>query len=456
MTSDSLGRPPGDIPAPAALRRGPLGFPEHADRPAVLGELHARPLLPLSVPRRIYHFAFMTTPEEARADREAVVALATQRGVPPPAPDAKFHRFDFGPWALRWEQHTEFATYMWKTARDADVPFARPNPLASGEIAFKAPGQLIAAVHMCLVDAGDQPRDHAGLFHRQSLCAIQAADRTAYVATDFVADPHGFTRFLVESKGMTETRTGRLVQRVLELEIYRTLALLGLPVARRTAPLMQRMEFELAAITREIADKHDPKRNQELLTRLGKLAAELEAQSAATAFRFGATRAYHDLVKSRLDLIREEQLGENVSITAFFRRRLDPAIDTCNALEARENRLAGQLARAADLLRTGIQFDLEQQNRNLLRSMDRRARLQLRLQQTVEGLSVAAISYYVVGLVTYLAKGAQAAGGLPARLSPEVVTALAVPLTLTGVWLLVSRIRSRFHKSPGDGTQDDG
>ncbi|MDX2257640.1 MAG: DUF3422 domain-containing protein [Hyphomicrobiaceae bacterium] len=431
-------------PAPPA--RSPLGFREHADRPDVLGELHARPLLPLAPPRRVYHFAFMTSPEEARADRDTVVSLARQRGVPPPASDAKFHRFDFGDWELRWEQHTEFTTYTWTTAREASEPFARPNPLAAGEFAFTAPGDLIVAAHLSLLDMGPQPRDYGRHFQRQGLCVIEAADEAAVVATDFLADANGFTRILVESRGMTEMRSGRLAQRVLELETYRTLALLGLPLARRTGPHLQRMETELSAIIREIAARPDAERNQQLLGRLGRLAAELEAQSADTAFRFSATRAYHTLVKSRLDLIAEKPVGEYVTVTAFFRRRLDPAIETCNAVEVRQNRLAAQQARTADLLRTGIQFDLEEQNRDLLRSMDRRARMQLRLQQTVEGLSVAAISYYVVGLVGYLAKGMKDAKALPASIDPSVLTALSVPFAIAGVWWLVARVRRRVHK----------
>ena len=208
------------------------------------------------------------------------------------------------------------------------------------------------------------------------------------------------------------------MQRLLEFETYRTLALLGLPVARRAGPELARMEAELSEVTQEIAKAPDPSRNQRMLQKLTRLAAEIEAQSARTAFRFGASRAYYALVRSRIELIRERQEGEYVTITAFFRRRLEPAIETCNAVEARQARLSSQLARTADLLRTGIQFELEHQNRDLLTSMDKRAQLQLRLQQTVEGLSVATISYLRARPITYVAKGVKDAGLLPKPLTP--------------------------------------
>jgi len=430
-----------------AQKANGLGMIEHEERASVLGELHARPLLSVKMPRRVYHFAFLTNEEEAQADRANINALAEARGAAPPAPRSKFHQCDFGAWDLRWEQHTEFTTYTWSTGNDAEEPFTRNNPIAEGDVAFKAPGRLIVAVNLSIVSRTKLISSVGEFFSPESLCVVEASDGQARVSTDFLVDPNGFTRFLIESRGMTERRAGRLMQRVLEIETYRTLALLGLPVARKVGPVLGRMEHELSDITGEISKSQDHHKSHALLMRLGGLTAELEAQSAATAFRFGATRAYYDLVRSRLELIHETPTGDNVSITAFFNRRLVPAIETCNAVEARQGRLTGQLARAADLLRTGIQFDLEQQNRGLLRSMNRRAKLQLRLQQTVEGLSVAAISYYVIGLVGYIAKGLSELGGAFSLIKPGLVTAVAVPIVIAGVWYLTQRVRHNFSKT---------
>ncbi len=429
---------------------GPTGMTQHAARALVLGELHARPFLPLTLPQRIYHFAFMTSDEQARADRRAVAELATARGLAPPAPEAKYHRFPFGTWELRWEQHTEFTTYTWLTHRDAGVPFAQPDPIGAGEFAFAAPGDLIAAVHMSAVAPEALSPDPGALFNPLGLCVVDVSEGSARLVTDFQVDAKGFTRFLIESKSLTPTRAGRLVQRVLELETYRTLALLGLPEARRAGPELLRMEQDLGQITQAIAAAPDARAKEDLLARLTRIAAAIEAQQARTAFRFGASRAYYAQVKSRIELIRERQEGDYVSITAFFRRRLEPAIDTCAAVEDRQRRLSQQLARTSDLLRTGIQFELEHQNRDLLQSMNKRASLQLRLQQTVEGLSVAAISYYVVGLITYVAKGAKDLALLPKIVTPEVVTAASVPLVVLVIYLAMRRLHHKLsHEDDG-------
>jgi uncharacterized membrane-anchored protein len=432
---------------------GPPGMPQHEARALVLGELHARPFLPLTPPLRIYHLAFMTTDEEARADRSHIAALATAHGFAPPAPDAKYHRFDFGIWELRWEQHTEFTTYTWLTGHDAAVPFAHPDPLGSGEIAFTPHGKLIAAVHMSVIAPEKLAPHPVGSFDPLALCVIKASEDSARVTTDFKVDAAGFTRFLIESKDLTPSRAARLVQRMLELETYRTLALLGLPEARAAGPELQTMEKELGQITQAIATAPDTAAQQGLLTRLSKLAAAIEAQAAHTAFRFSASRAYYAQVKSRLELIQEQQEGDYVSITAFFRRRLEPAIDTCAAIEDRQRRLSAQLARASDMLRTGIQFELQHQNRDLLRSMDERASMQLRLQQTVEGLSVAAISYYVVGLIAYFTKGFKETGLLPKALTPEIVTAISVPLVVGTIYFAMRHVHRRL-KHKEDSARD--
>ena len=150
--------------------------------------------------------------------------------------------------------------------------------------------------------------------------------------------------------------------------------------------------------------------NNRLLDELTALAAELEAGAAGSLFRFGASRAYDEIVQTRLRIIGERKVGGLPTWSSFLARRMAPAIRTCIATEERQANLSRKLARAAQLLRTRVDVEVEQQNRDLLRSMNARTRLQLRLQATVEGLSVAAISYYVVGLFGYLVKGAHDAG----------------------------------------------
>lgn len=416
------------------------GLREHELRATLIGELHARPFAPISVPRKFCHFAFLTDEATQQSDLAALRNIIKASGRAPPTLHDSYLRADFGSWDLRWEQHTEFTTCRWGTAPEGDAVFSAPP-----EFAFKPSGELLVAVLLSITNDDVSEEKINRLFDRSSLCLIDAEGGEARVATDFQTTPAGFTRILIINNGMDEVRAGALVQRVLEIETYRTLALLGLPPAREAAPVVRRIEEDLAELTNQISRPTTVEENHQLLQQLTTIAAELEAQAAQTAFRFGASRAYREIVQSRLTVIRETPVPGHWTISGFFARRLSPAISTCNAVEKRQNDLSRKLTRAAELLRTQIQFELEQQNRDLLKSMNRRAHQQLRLQQTVEGLSVAAVSYYAVGLVNYLLKGLKGVGDTGAKIPVEPLTAVSVPIIVLGVWWIVRSIRHRFH-----------
>jgi uncharacterized membrane-anchored protein len=348
----------------------------------------------------------------------------------------------FGGTVLRWEQHSEFTTYTWELPASPDAPPFHPpaSTLAPPMSGVPQPGPLIVAVdlHLVLDTSGIAPEK---LFDRASLAAAENSDGMALYATDFQSDPAGFIRILVLDRGLGPERAGALVQRVLEIETYRTLALLGLPEAQRLMPTIGRIEKRLAEVTEEMRRAEGLADNHRLLDELTALAAELEASAAASQFRFGASRAYDEIVQRRLATIGEGKVGGLPTWSSFLARRMAPAMRTCATTEERQAGLSTKLARAANLLRTRVDVDLEQQNRDLLTSMNARTRLQLRLQATIEGLSVAAVSYYVVGLLGYLVKAAHEAGRI--RFNPDYVTAGLVPIVVLSIWWVVRRIRKR-------------
>ncbi len=419
----------------------------HPLRAAVLGEVHARPFTPIETPRRVLHFAFETTPERGVADRAALVAFCASRGLAEPRAAAKHHRVTFGATALRWEQHSEFTTYTWELPSENNAPFHPPAATLGSPMGLvPQPGPVLVAIDLHLVaDGGSIALER--VFDRASLAAAENSDGTALYATDFQSDPSGFVRILIADRGLGPERAGALTQRVLEIETYRTLALLGLPEAQRLAPAVRRIETRLAEVTAVTRSTEGLEANQHLLEQLTALAAELEAGAAASQFRFGASRAYDQILHLRLQTIGERKSGGLPTWTSFLARRMAPAIRTCATLEERQANLAEKLARAANLLRTRVDVELESQNRDVLRSMNERTRLQLMLQATVEGLSVAAISYYVVGLFGYLVKGAHDAGLI--RVDPSLATGVFVPVAVALVWWIVRRIRKRHIKRVG-------
>ena len=416
----------------------------HPLRAIVLGEVHARPFTPLATPSRILHFAFETTAERGEADRSALIKFCAGKGLVAPRRTDKHHRLTFGGTTLRWEQHSEFTTYTWELAaepaRDALLFHPAAASLAAAMGLVAQPGPLLVAVDLHLIAGAPDGGIPERLFDRASLAVAENSDGAALFATDFQPDPAGFVRILVVDRSLGADRAGALVQRVLELETYRTLALLGLPEAQRLAPSVRRIETGLAEMTERMQRSEGLTANHRLLDELTGLAAELEAGAAASQFRFGASRAYNEIVQLRLQTIGERKAGGFPTWSSFLARRMAPAMRTCTTLEERQANLSRKLARAANLLRTRVDVELEQQNRDLLTSMNERTRLQLRLQATVEGLSVAAISYYVVGLLGYLLKAAHDAG-LPG--DPSLVTAALVPLVVLLIWWIVRRIRRR-------------
>jgi len=147
-------------------------------------------------------------------------------------------------------------------------------------------------------------------------------------------------------------------------------------------------------------------------------------------------------VQARIEELRETRIEGVPTIGEFMDRRLAPAMNTCASVAQRQQALAERVAHTNDLLRTRVGILQEQQNSKILESMNARAAQQLRLQQAVEGLSVAAISYYMVGLFNYAGKAAKVAGW---PINPDIATGIAVPLFAAGVWLGLRRLHKSMH-----------
>ncbi|MDE2517462.1 MAG: DUF3422 domain-containing protein [Rhodospirillales bacterium] len=433
---------------------------EHDLRAAILGELHARPFHPLAAPRRLIHLGFMTDAAAAGADRARLAAFAARHALPGPVDGAKQHRLALPEANLRWEQHSEFTTMTWDFAcalpsgdSAADFPPPLPTAILATIRALAAPGPLLVAADLLLLAEEGGPA-MTRIFDPASLAAASADHGAAVIATDFRPRPSplaeaGAVMLLVRDRGMGETRAGALVQRVLEIETYRTLALLALPETQRLMPVMARIEAGLARVTHAMTETAGGlETDHRLLDELTRLAAALEAEAAASQFRFTAARAYDEIVAQRLGAIGEAALDPWPSLSAFLARRLAPAMRTCQMLERRQDALATRLARGANLLRTRVDVAIEQQNRDLLRSMNARTALQLRLQHTVEGLSIAAISYYVLALIGHVLDGLAARGWL-LGLSSVAVQAMAVPPVVLAVALLLRRVRRHASAEAG-------
>jgi uncharacterized membrane-anchored protein len=416
---------------------------DHPERRALNDEVHARPPGALDAPIRLSYLVLLSSSRSE--DVAALVSLIEGTGAPKPASDANHYTADLGSHRIKWERHTEFCRYTVIVSGVDKKPFSEPaiTRLPQDWLA-NLRGQTIAAIHANVIRGKalmDAAKTSDIYFSGNPIIGSTISGGAGRAYTDFRIHADGFGRLLVCDHRMTALQSGRLVQRLLEIDTYRMLALLALPVARKLSPALTKAEIELQDITNAMQTAGDAD-EPGLLDRLTRLETSMERQYTDNYYRFSAANAYYDLVQQRIEELREERIEGFQTFREFNDRRFLPAMATCRAVASRLEALSERVSRATVLLSTRVSVSRERQNQTLLQSMDKRANLQLRLQQTVEGLSVAAITYYIVGLVFYAAKGLLPAGS---TWSAEKVAALSIPVALAVVGLGLYRFRKSLH-----------
>ncbi|TDL84262.1 DUF3422 domain-containing protein [Palleronia sediminis] len=420
---------------------------DHPLRYMLANELHARPFPSLAAPCFAAYLALKPAQDAARRDRGAdrahLIALLDRFGAQHPQPDATHWFGEIGRYRLKWEQHTEFTTYtvfgdgVGERPFDPDIFAVFPDDWLE-----RANGVRVTSALIRVERRPDDATVAAALsdwFVPESLAVSTVLDDSALVASDFRIDPAGHMRMAVFlSDGTGERRTGRIVQRLCEIETYKAMSMLGLARVRDLGPKMAALDVDLGRLMDDmVAAEAQP---EETLRALLKVWAELETVLAQSSFRFGATEAYEALVDQRIGVLRECRFEGRQTFGEFMTRRYEPSMRTVVSTRQRLREMSDRALRAGDLLRTRVDVARSAQNQELLASMDRRADLQLRLQRTVEGLSVVAISYYAVSLATYALAPAMGMAGV----SKPVGTAILTPIVVGLVWYLVRRIRNRI------------
>ncbi|MFQ6553271.1 DUF3422 family protein [Aestuariibius insulae] len=420
---------------------------DHDLRYKLANELHARPFPTLDAPCHAAYLA-IKRPEDAASrdkgeDRAHLIALLDRHGAPHPSPGATHWFGQLGRHQLKWEAHTEFVTYTLFGDGLAERPFDGTTFAAFPDDWLAAsPGVRMTSA---LVRVETWPGEEAiaermaEWFVPESLAASRVLDDSATIAGDFRIDEKGHMRFAVFVQDECGSRRiGRIVQRLCEIETYKTMSMLGFARVRDMGSDLTRVDEALTDLVGEMTG--DVAKPDATLKSLLAVSSELEAMGARSSYRFGATAAYEAIVNQRIEVLREERFGGRQTFAEFMMRRYDPAMRTVKAAQGRLAAMSERASRASSLLRTRVDVERSAQNQSLLESMDKRADLQLRLQKTVEGLSVVAISYYAVNLALYVLEPlAQGVG-----LGKLALTAIVTPIVILGVWWMVRRIRKRI------------
>lgn len=418
-------------------------------------EVHARPSARFSLPAMVIYLAVLNHKVSRNDEYAHLCRLPNQQDLPVDMMKGNFLRLQFADYSIKWERHTEFTCYTIVQPLDGKAQLvSNPDIFSNLKLPKKwlqtVPGNTIAAIKLAMLH-GDVSKPNEALniakewLGNQSIVASLVGNTSHSMAvTDFLLGDDGFENMVVIAPlETTEMRAGRISQRLIELETYRLMALRGLPIAKQLAVFLAQSDESLADITLQLENKSSS--DQELLDRLIALATEIERATSEHTFRFSATRAYDALVTQRIAELRECSIHGTQNIGDFMKRRLSPAIATVAYTAERLDSLSGRISRVSALLHTRVDIATEVQNQLLLEKLTHGQELQLRLQATVEGLSIAAISYYVVSLVNYLAKALKAYG-VPIHV--EIFTGLLIPVVLLVVWRTTSAVRKiRFNKT---------
>lgn len=475
-TGDSSSLPVAtDLDAPTSQTPPPGAEADiHPLRHEVMAETNARPALPVAAPCICEHLVFLSGELDAQKDWENVCSIARQLGKATVSEAQQQLVLEDERVIFKWERHTEFCSYTvvhkkpgggeeavfghvidldlitGHGSADRERSGADPSAASAKPPVISPSGQPLVALRF-YIDTPEQPRWSArGENERLTgsrIIAVTANGGRTKIMTDFNFHADGYSRFLVQDSSDNPNRLGRLIQRLIDIETYRTLALMSWPLAKSAGQEIGVIDEELRKLVQEIGSEENgsagPQDQARLLSELTALAVRAETVGAETNFRFSAAKAYYSIVSSRLEELREERIEGNQRLSSFIERRLGPAIRSFQAILDRQNSTSARIARASSLLRTRVDVELERQNQDLLASMDRRSELQLRLQQTVEGLSVAAVSYYCIGILSWLLKG------IPKKflpVDPAAITTAAAPFIILTIWLMVRRIRRSTHE----------
>ena len=419
----------------------------HAQRDQLLAEMHARPSTPAKAPLLAARIATISGEGGVADDRAHMAVLCRKLGAGEPGPEARWCIVDGGTWRLRWERHSEVSTWTVFRPAAVDEPgafTATALDVVPQDWLAALPGEVLAAAHLALLESAPK----VSVFAEADLVSSELAGGALQVFTDFRPGPDGFTRFVLVQEAGGPVFAGRIAQQLFEIETYRLLALLAFPMATASATQIAQMEREAAEAAAQVVQAGGVEADRALLARLAGLAGRAEALAATTGFRFAASRAYHGLVQERIRQFNERGLGGRPSIREFMERRLAPAMRTVEATAERERDLIARIARTTQMLAARVDIASEATSASLLKSMDRRAHTQMRLQETVEGLSAAAISYYALGLLKVLVEGLER---LRPGIDPILTAGLAAPIVLLLVWLFLRRVRRHIlkdHEAP--------
>jgi uncharacterized membrane-anchored protein len=425
----------------------------HPQREVLTQELHARPFEVINSPSEVFLFAKLTSEKVTRQEFEHLVEFCQRYQLPMPANNARHYTATKNQYRFRWERHTEFTTCTLFISSHSEAPFKTPPAAEVLDWFSTTEGELLVATQISIQASSFECREEilSSLFEAESIVSAELSQKEAQVWTDLRIHASGFNRILLVNYDMSATKLGRIVQYLLDIATYRNMALLALPIAQATGYKIAELDERLSALLAQMSgiDKSSLtiseaiKVDSALHDQLGELSLSIQQLVTHSGFRLSGSKAYYAILKNRIEELEEVKVIGRQTIGEFIRRRLDPAMLTCSSIDKRLDDIAKRTSRAVDLLRTRLDLTIEKQNHQLLESMNQRARLQMNLQETIEGVSIAAVTYYIVGLIGYSTKSVAEFG---IDIQPDLITGITVIPVAIIVWYGIKQIKKRIRR----------
>ncbi len=395
-------------------------------------ELHARPSIYFNEPAHVFHLALL---EEGNA-LDRIVRKLEAEGGNTASQGTSQGLLTLDGCSMKWERHTEFLSLTLVVPKPAGSEFwpAIPDCLASLVAGHE---HLIVECTQILVEAEENWEGHTARYGFKDPSGSQIGAGDAVVWSDFRLSECGINRILLINRSLNAYRLGRMVRRLLEIETYRMMASLTLPVAKEVSGQLREFERELTVLSDENANASGTDARQ-ILKRISALSARVVRHTARTRQRFSAAEAYSQIVFERIAELREAHVPGCQRLGIFIERRFKPTLRYCSATHQRLERLSDSVANLGELLQARVQVEVEEQNGAILQSLNARATTQIKIQKAVEGLSIIAISYYLLSLFKFLYQGLH---GLGVDLSPKAAGFYVAPLAIAIICTIAYRIR---------------
>lgn len=399
----------------------------HPQRTALHNELHARPSLYFDAPAHVFHLAFIGGQIQCDALlRRCCPAIGDTEAV------QGITRFDDCP--FKWERHSEFFTLTLVRPSASPAPDWSVLPASLADAIEPWREHLINAVQVLVREEDGLELDRYGF---KDPCGSSVGGGDAVMWSDFRLDGEGSNRLLFINRRLNDYRLGRMIRRLLEIETYRMMASLALGTAKELGPQLDGFDRSLVSLSQRNAGASGVQAKV-LLEDIAELSRQVVAATVKSRHRFSATQAYAQLVFERLAELREGHVGDCQRLGVFIERRFKPTVRYCAATEQRLEHLAKGVANLGDLLQARVQVEMEEQNAEILRSLNARAESQVKIQRAVEGLSIIAISYYLLSLFKLLYSGLETLG---AHIPPRDALLGLAPPALVILLVILLRIR---------------